>query len=800
MEMDSGNTSDSYIYISVILPLRLEWEPCYRLPVRDRETRMPAGIGERVRVMFAGKEYIGVISGYGIEPDIEKSRIKDVSGTEAGLERINIMEIGFWRQVAAYYMCTVGEVYKAAYPSQKTSSEEAVARRNSRLEKRRTAVLEAAIRKLMMLKARQEKSVKILNTRNTALKARIDRKSLLLAKDGKDSDRQKHIREIGKLRNAISENDAEIARIQTDIERIDTETAELDARKSGRKDTGTDDTGHLEKRSLQVPDIGFTLSPDQQKALEDIKSAFSSRKTVLLKGVTGSGKTEIYMKLAQEVLYGGKNVLYLIPEIALGKQLEERLEKTFGEKLLAFHSGQTHARRAEVSAVIHDVTGKQEKGDAESSYMVIGTRSAVFLPHRNLGLIIVDEEHDSSYKQGSPAPRYNGRDAGIILGSIHSCPVLLGSATPSLESLYNCRTGKYSMVELTRKYHGAPDAEVEIIDTVAERKKNGMRGSFSLKLIFRIKEALDRGEQVIILRSRRSYSPVVQCTECGYIPKCPHCNVSLSYHKSSGKEICHYCGYSSIYTGKCPECGGRLTGLGAGTQKIEEEVADLFPQARVARLDSDSAHDRKFESEVIRSFSRGETDILIGTQMVTKGFDFSGLTLVAVIGADSLLAQQDFRADEKAVQILGQFRGRCGRRGHKGRFIIQTCQPEHPVYKMIANDGKMAWADLLRERHDFGYPPFCRIIDISVKDTYEDRADRMAGILCKELASGGFSFTGPFTPYIGKDMERHIRGIRVSLAKDSRLSLNKAMLQKTLSDFEKRNGYTGHIVIDVDPY
>lgn len=798
--MDSLYTGYERIFVSVILPLKLEWEPCYGVKVSaDGKDGLPVKVeeGDRVRVMFAGKEYTGVVSETGIVPEIEEAKIKDALAVESGLGRIGKKEIGLWRKVAEYYMCSVGEVYKAAYPSQKVSSEQAMARRSERLEKRRKAVMDAAVRKLLMVKTRQEKAVRTLEAANASLLSRIERKSLMLSKARQDGARKKYISEIEKIKADIASNSSAIASAEKEIGRIGEEIAGLQEKGIARTAVQGEGNG-IQACEEKRKGLGFSLTEDQDRAFAAIKDAFRLHGTVLLKGVTGSGKTEIYMSIAAEVMAGGKNVLYLVPEIALSKQLEERLESVFGDSLLTFHSGETQMKRAEVACTVQDTVRRQATGEA-SSYMVIGTRSALFLPHENLGLIIIDEEHDSSYKQESPAPRYNGRDTGIMLGSLHSCPVLLGSATPSLESIYNCMTGKYALVELTRKYHGAADADVEIIDTSAERKKRGMRGDLSLKLIFRIQETLARSEQVVILRSRRSYSPVLQCSVCGDIPRCPHCNVSLSYHKSSGKEICHYCGYSRPHTGKCSKCGGSLTGLGAGTQKIEEEVAALFPQARIARLDGDTAQNRKYESEVIKSFSRGETDILIGTQIVTKGFDFSRLALVAVIGADSLLGQQDFRADEKALQILEQFRGRCGRRGSNGRFVIQTSQPGHPVYRQLYSSGEICTDELLRERRDFGYPPYCRIIDISVKDPHEARAEEISQKLCRELGRYSFRTVGPYSPISGLDAGRHVRTVRISLPKDRMLSQNKALIQKTVSGFERKEGCQGRIVIDVDP-
>ena len=446
-------------------------------------------------------------------------------------------------------------------------------------------------------------------------------------------------------------------------------------------------------------------------------------------------------------------------------------------------------------------------GDS-GQYIVLGTRSSLFLPHHNLGLIVVDEEHDNSYKQDSPAPRYNGRDTAIMLGLIHGSSVILGSATPSLESLYNSRNGKFETVRLDRRYHNAQDTDIEIIDTIAERRKRGMKGSFSRKLIDHIQNALDHKGQVMILRSRRSYSPVLQCSECGFIPKCPHCNVSMSYHKDRDSLKCHYCGYRTIMPDCCPECGSGLTSLGAGTQKIEEEINGLFPTARTARLDSDSAKNKTFEKETISRFSKGDIDILIGTQIVAKGFDFKGLTLVAVLQADTLLGIQDFRADEKAVQLLEQFKGRCGRRDSKGLFVIQTSRPQHPVYQnMIHSSGmepgevqnrRMAFIDsLLDERQEFCYPPYSRIINIHIRDVYEERAERMSARLAVELE--GFNTTGVFQPPVNKVADEHIRTIRVNLRKDRNLADNKTALLKRIRDFELREKYQGRIIIDVDP-
>lgn len=775
------------IYISVIIPLKIEWTPCYfwRQPACSTPADGDAGpdpspktcieTGDRVRVMFAGKEYTGVVNATGITPETDPEKIQEILSVEYRLGKISVEEMELWRQIADYYLCTIGEVFKAAYPAHKLSSEKSHARREALMEKKIKDTLAK------------------LDAKKESLDARYGKKLKALQASRKEITRARYENELSALKS-------EISRISLRIEEIRSGDP-----KSGNPYSITDDV-----RALSP---GITLSAAQEKALASLKGTFSERRTALLKGVTGSGKTEIYITLAAETLRQGKNVLYLVPEIALSKQLEERLNRIFGDRLLVFHSGESLSERQAVASAVrssgheagHTGNGASVETDNHMSlqtgnYIVLGTRSSVFLPHRDLGLIIIDEEHDNSYKQDNPSPRYNGRDTAVMLGSIHKSNVLLGSATPSLESLYNCRTGKYRMTELSEKYYGDTEPEIELIDTISERKKKGMRGSLSLKLIFRIEEVLKKGEQAIILRSRRSYSPSLQCTECGFIPKCPHCNISLSYHKASEKDICHYCGYSRRHMGTCQKCGGQIEGLGAGTQKIEEELSALFPTARIARLDSDSAQDRKKEEEIIRGFGSGEVDILVGTQMVTKGFDFSGLSLVAVIGSDSLLAMQDFRADEKASQILEQFCGRCGRRGQKGSFVIQTCQKDHPVYQQLLHKTDVPASDrLLEERKEFGYPPYCRIIDICIKDSFEERLSRMAGRLAGSIGDLRLKAMGPYTPPIGKAAGHHVRMIRVSIDKDRFLQANKSALRKCISGFEKREKYTGHISIDVDP-
>ena len=732
-------------YISVILPLKLEWEPCYSLPEGMNPEEIQAG--DRVKVIFANKEYFGVVSATGIEPETDPKKIRPIISLEKDMERILPQEIELWRVVAGYYLCTTGEVYKAAYPHGKISLEEARAAAKSKVRQRR------------------EKLVESIRLKIERLETRLAKKEEQLEKARKDSTKATYSEDILRLKD-------EIERAKAALE-------------SGF-------VHDLEDKAEGNAIVGVDLTDAQTRAYEEIRNGFLTGKPVLLHGVTGSGKTEIYMKLAHDAMVAGRNVLYLLPEIALSRQLEDRLYAHFGERLLVFHSGESAASRRNTAEAIRMSADKGE------SYIVLGTRSSIFLPHNNLGIIIVDEEHDNSYKQDSPAPRYNGRDTALMLHRIHGCSIILGSATPSLEEIYNCSTGRHSAVDLKERFHGSGDSDIEIIDTKAERRKNGMVGNFSRKLIDRINRTLQNGEQIVILRSRRSWAPVMQCTCCGEIVRCPHCNVSLSYHKD-GRMHCHYCGHTEPYRGSCKKCSNPLMSLGAGTQKIEEEAAALFPDARIARLDSDTTQNRAYEAKTIRDFSKGDIDILIGTQIVTKGFDFSNLSLVAVIAADSLLGMQDFRADEKALQLMEQFRGRCGRRERKGLFMIQTSQPEHPVYQsLIHGETSEVNASLLLERKDFDFPPFTRIIEVTIRDTYEERAVRMAAKLGRELERLS-PVTGPYAPIVDKIADKHIRTIRLNLKKDRHLHEKKEAVREAISDFEKKNRYDGHITLNVDP-
>ena len=698
-------------YVSVILPVKYSGEISYFLP-----ENFEVFVGSRVRVDFAGKIYTGVVRKILSQaeipshtPDGKEINYKPILAVEE-LPAVLLQEMELWEKVAQYYMCTIGEVYKAAYPA---------------------------------VQVRQE-SVKPRKKVEDFLKA--------------------------------VQEEADVA------------------------------------QEKNIPQ----LSGVQQKAFDEIKGSFASApgKPVLLRGVTGSGKTEIYISLALECLRQGKSVLYMVPEIAISKQLQGRLKKVFGERLLTFHSKQTAAEKARIHKIlVHNATHGPE-GEApgncreeNSAVVVLGTRSSLFLPYSNMGLVIVDEEHDSSYKQTEPAPRYQAKDTAIMLAQIHGCNVLLGSATPSFESEYNCLAKRFALVELKEKFYGGAEPQVEIVDTVYAYKTRQMVGNFSQKLINEIRRTVEQGQQVLVFRNRRSYSPIVECEECGEIPRCPHCNVHLSYHKYNNTLRCHYCEHIAQFTGICKQCGtASFKYKGAGTEKLEEELAAILPQARIARFDADITQSKKAEEQVIKDFAAGDIDILVGTQMISKGFDFEKLKLVAVLQADTILGVQDFRADEKAVQLLSQLMGRTGRRGERGKIIIQTSQKEHPVLVNLAQGQVSADVQLspltgllLGERQQYGFAPYVRMVKIIVKHTDQARLDEICQAVKRGIEGSPDlqykELTGPFTPQIDKIRGEWIKCFYIKFARDSRLLRNKELLGRCIAKIKGSQS----IILDVDP-
>lgn len=700
-------------YASVILPIKFEEEIFYGVTEGMREV----SVGSWVEVDFGQKSFQGVVKrcvSWAQMPP--KSRAMELKPLKKALDRkpVLLSEIRFWETIARYYLCTTGEVFKAAYP--------------------------------------------ILTIRQQEVSSHKKAEDVI---------------------KAIKEEEQE----------------RLKLRSGGEEDL-------------------IILSEAQKKAYEEILEKIET-KTVLLEGVTGSGKTEIYIKLIDKYLSLEKDVLYLVPEIAMGNHLHQRLKNRYGEQLLVFHSSVTQANKKLVRDVL---TYNNPEGGKRPPVVVLGTRSSVFLPMENLGLVVIDEEHDPSFKQDDPAPRYNGRDAASLLAQMLGAKVLMGSATPSFESLYNCFTRKFARVALSEKYFKAPPPEVTVIDTIWTRKSHQMKGSFSQQLINLIEKTVAEKKQVLVFRNIRSYSPVVQCSSCGEPLRCPHCNVPLSYHRYDNSLRCHWCEYKAPYSPVCPSCKEQALELkGAGTEKIEEELKELFPSASIARYDADIAQSKKESQKVLSDFASGKTDILVGTQMTSKGFDFENLALVAVIQADTILSQQDFRADEKSMQLFIQLLGRSGRRTTKGHLVIQTNQKNHPVIKEIEEMAKrLAWeyetgtpnaansderpeGNMMAERSMYCFPPFVRLVNITLRHKnyhrLETASNSLAHVLKNSRSFSAIEISGPFPPRMEKLRDEYQMCISVKFAKDKNLQANKDALKKVI-DLVK---VPVQVILDVDP-
>lgn len=541
------------------------------------------------------------------------------------------------------------------------------------------------------------------------------------------------------------------------------------------------------------------LNPWQQIALKQIKELFTTKNVILLHGVTASGKTEIYIHLIQEIIEKGRQVLYLVPEIAITTQIIRRLRKAFGKKVGIYHSKLNDNERVE----IWGKTNSFQRKTAESCQIILGARSAALLPFSDLGLVIVDEEHENSFKQFDPAPRYNARDLAIFLASMKNAKTILGSASPSFESLVNARTGKYGFVEIGKRHTEVELPEVHIADLQIAYKKRQMKSLFTPEMYDRIDEALKNSSQVILFQNRRGYSPFVECMDCGWIPKCRSCDVSLTWHRQKGKLICHYCGYSHNYPDSCSSCQSReVKTRGFGTEKIETEIRKFFKNARVARMDLDTTHSKTAYEKIISNLEKGKTDILVGTQMITKGLDFGNVSLVGILNADNLINFPDFRAHERAYQLLSQVSGRAGRREKQGNVVIQTTQPGHPVIRAVKEkDFESFFAAELTDRKMFNYPPFSRLIKIIVKHKNQEKAtriaDQVAGMLANETK---ITVLGPESPLIGRVQLWHIKEIWLKLPRSHDLPELKKFIRDSVETVRKLPDNSGSFIhADVDP-
>ena len=535
------------------------------------------------------------------------------------------------------------------------------------------------------------------------------------------------------------------------------------------------------------------LSPAQQKAIEQIHTFFQAEKNiVLLHGVTSSGKTDVYIHLIQEQLAQSKSVLYLVPEIALTTQLTSRLQCVFGDQLLVYHSRISDAERVEIYQAAAQPTPR----------VIIGARSAIFLPITNMGLIIVDEEHEPSYKQVDPAPRYHARAVAIMLAKQHKANVLLGTATPAIESYYLAQKGVYGLVSLTERYGGAQLPTIQLVDLKRQYHRKEMYGHFSDPLVERIRETLAEGKQVILFQNRRGYAPQWQCTSCGKPPRCIQCDVPMTLHKRANELRCHYCGYHAPIPTQCPECGGEMKTIGFGTERIEDEIQHLFPEARVLRMDLDTTRSKHAHQEIINAFAKHECDILVGTQMVTKGLHFDDVRLVAVLNADPILNQPDFRAYERAFQMLEQVAGRAGRKGQKGEVWIQSFDPNMPIFQMVkAHDYNALYEAQLAERELFNYPPFCRLIRLRIRHANNTRVHEATTYLQQYLQQVfGKRVSAVIVPSVERVQAYYIREITLRIEHNAPIVEAKRRLQQAITHLMANSIAKGiQITIDIDP-
>lgn len=732
-------------FADIILPLA---QPCYTFAVSHIADLK---VGEAVAVQFGQRNvYTGIVLRLHNNPP-KRGKIKPVLHRLYDFAILTPKQIEFWSWMASYYLSTVGEVMRIALPSlikPHATSEELYIPYSLPTEK------------FLRLKSMPDSETFDRMSRRAPRRAAL---LTMLQRNG------------GEIARRECSADAAVIAALTKAGYIETVERECEPQ-----------IQPISHSTLPI------LSAEQTKALEKIDSGLTVCNVALLHGVTSSGKTEIYTHRIAHALAREQDVLLLVPEISLTAQLVERMQQMFGSRVIAYHSKLTPLRRTQVY---------MDMLRTGSGRLIVGARSALFLPYKNLGLVIVDEEHDSSYKQSEPNPRYHGRDAAVMLASLHGAKAILGSATPSLESFNNAMAGKYAGVTLMSRYGGSLPPKIIISDTMRAVKRGERKSHFNKELLDRIADRLQRGEQIMLFQNRRGYAPYVECPRCGWTARCPHCNVTLSRHIGSLR--CHYCGYHIDNLNYCPECKtSQLETKGFGTEKVEEEISALFPSARVLRLDSDTASSDSAYNRIINQFAAGEADILVGTQIITKGLDFKGVTLIGVLNADNLTNAPDFRAVERAWQTMLQVAGRAGRRDKAGEVVIQTSDPSHPVFAALSEQGYQHFATAqLRERQMFNYPPFSRLIRITLRHISPEKLAKAASQLGVELrAKFGSRVLGPVTPLIDRIREEYIVQIIVKIENGASFARAKEITSEHITALRRNADYKGITVIcDIDP-
>ena len=747
------------LYAQVVLPLA---QPMYTFSLNEG---LGVQVGDAVVVQFGSSRfYTGIVWSI-TEDKPDYPRLKPILKKLYSTPLITPAMQRLWEWIAEYYMCTLGEVMRVALPSLAKPSATSLSNLDERSIEPPTELYIALTNELRTEEALAE----------------------YVAKHSRRAPRRcENLDTIAALAMERNAEDGFVPRRLLSIDNDDLITL----RKKSLIRTEERVVQRVESSSEFLTP---TLSEAQNIALNKIREAHENEKVTLLHGVTGSGKTEIYIHLIAETLAQGRDVLMLVPEIVITSQLVERLEHIFDGRTTTYHSRLTALRRGQTFLRLASSSGGE---------LIVGVRSAIFLPAKNLGLIIVDEEHDGNYKQSDLAPRYNARDCAVVMGRIYGANVVLGSATPSLESYMNSLAEKYAYVELTERWGEGVLPEVVVSDTIRAVKRGERKTHFNFDLLNDISRTLAAKEQVMLFQNRRGYSPYIQCRTCGYSPRCPHCNVTLTQHKASSRMECHYCGYTMPTPSVCPNCDIQdMALMGFGTEKAVEEIARLYPEARVDRLDSDTSTSERAFKQIVHNFEAGETDILVGTQIITKGFDFKGVSTVGILNADNLLSVPDFRASERAFQLMMQVAGRAGRHNDRGRVVIQTSQPKHPVITYVATGDYHAMAHKeLEERRAFGYPPYSHLIRIMLRHAdYEllrHAAHHFATLMRKKFGS---RVMGPVSSALEMLRGEHRAEIMIKIESGASMQRARKMMREAMADHSAKEEFKGvKITVDVD--
>ncbi len=822
-------SSNNSLYADLILPLALPNLYTYKIPDNLINN---IKIGQAVIVQFGRKKlYSAIVKNiHNNKPQYQTKEIEDIVQPELV---INKYQLKLWDWIKDYYLAYLGEIYKAAVPSGlKLESETIINLNKSNFEDIDIKSLTDDEQILLNKLSSENKAIyikdaeKLLNKKNiiNLINSLLDKGIINISENinNKYKAKVKKIVKLNaeyfseeainkcfdKLKRAPKQHDILLAYITLSnlftnkIKEVEQKELLNYAKADYQALKALVNKGifYIEKQNIdrikytgEIKEIS-ELNKEQNESLNEIKKQFETKNTVLLFGITGSGKTEIYIKLIKEQIDKGKQVLYLLPEIAITPQITLRLQSVFGNRIGVYHSKFNDNERTEVWRKL-----EQKEYD-----IILGVRSSIFLPFTNLGLIIVDEEHESTYKQYNPSPRYNARDTAIVLASFFNAKTILGTATPSVETYYNALSKKYGLVKLNKRYGNAGLPEIIIYDIKEARRKKQMKSVFSPLLVSEIQKSLDNKKQVILFQNRRGFAPFIECKDCGWVPYCENCDVSLTYHKHKNHIVCHYCGYSTTIPSRCKACGGtNMTTIGSGTEKIEDEISLLFPNAIIDRLDVDSTSKKNAHEKIIHNFQNGDIDILIGTQMVTKGLDFKNVNLVGVINADEMINFPDFRAYERTFQLLTQVSGRAGRSEDKGKVIIQTSSPKHPLLKFIVSNNFDAFFSAeLEDRQEYMYPPFYKLVKITVKHRRQNITEVSATLLAKELKLiFGKLLLGPEDALISRIKNSYIKEIFIKIPRNKSLKQAKQLILDKIHKIQEYKEFKYvKILIDVDPY